>query len=82
MNRHRNLLIPVLAINAYEEVEVYLHIISTSTLDGGKLQNPVALPPGKYPPLPTELEALWTPKPDWMFRRRAILPVSEIDPRF
>jgi len=36
MNRHRNLLIPVLVINAYEEVEAYLHIISTSALDGGK----------------------------------------------
>jgi len=48
----------------------------------GKLQTSVALPLGKYVPLPTELEVEWAPGPDWMFRRRDILPVSEIDPRF
>jgi hypothetical protein len=48
----------------------------------GKLHTSVALPPGKYPPLSTELEAGWAPEPDWMFRRRDILHVPEIDPRF
>jgi len=47
-----------------------------------KLQTSVALPPGKYPPVPAEIEVGWTPALDWMFCRRDILTLSGIDPRF
>jgi hypothetical protein len=46
----------------------------------GQLHAPVAFPPGKYPPLPTEYEVWWAPELLWTLWSREIffLPVSRL----
>jgi hypothetical protein len=42
-------------------MDLYLHLFLISVLDGGQLNAPAALPPGKKTPEPIRLETGWGP---------------------
>jgi hypothetical protein len=60
-------------MKTYGGMEVYLHTFVISALDGGvggQLRAPVALSPGKKPPITIKQEAEWAPAPVWTRWRR------------
>jgi hypothetical protein len=59
-------------MKAYGGLDVQIHIFLTSALVGGSVQLhvPVALPPGKEPPVFIGQEAGWAPEPVWTTWRR------------
>jgi len=70
-------------MKAYSGVDVYYHVVLTSTLDGNKwpdlLIDRSILE--EYSSCTIVRAAAWGPKPVWTFWRRYILPLSAVEPR-